>query len=177
MNLEKVYLYSVNPKKPIKNLRDVPVIRTPKSLYLCKEDVYKCLQCGIVYRRFANEKRIERVTIANVDRMHNDKFMTEEEYKVFLDNEMGDTGKVVINPVEETPAPVEEVIPEQEVVETSAEDTLVVEETPVEEVIPEQEAVETSAKEVTPVIEDAPASEGTEQFNRNKKYTGKNKHH
>lgn len=90
------YLYSVHPKKAIKNVSGIPVIRTSKSLNLTKEDVLECLKCGTVYRRFGNESINERVTIANIDRLHNAKFMTEKEYKAFLESNISDNrGSVV----------------------------------------------------------------------------------
>ena len=77
---EKSYLYTVHPKRAITGLEGVKVIRTAKSLMLTKEDVKICLQKASVYRRFAPEGKIERVTIGNIDRLHNDKYITEEEW-------------------------------------------------------------------------------------------------
>ena len=88
------YLYSVHPRKSIKNLSDIAVIRVPKSLSLTLEDVLTCLKSAVVYRRFANENRIERVTILNAERLHYAKFMTEEEYEKFLVAKAGDTKNV-----------------------------------------------------------------------------------
>ena len=79
----KSYLYSVNPKRIIKGLESVDVIRAPKSLYLTLEDVKKCIRLGTVYRRFSSSD-IARVNTANVERLHNEKHMNEDEYKQFL---------------------------------------------------------------------------------------------
>lgn len=79
----KSYLYSVHPKKIIKGLESVDVIRAPKSLYLTLEDVKKCIRLGTVYRRFSSSD-IARVNTANVERLHNEKHMNEDEYKQFL---------------------------------------------------------------------------------------------
>lgn len=78
---ETKYLYSVKPRKPIKTLKDVPVVRTNKSLYLDKDEVRECLKCGTVYRRFTNEDKYVRVVGYSIDRLHNEKFYTEEEWK------------------------------------------------------------------------------------------------
>jgi hypothetical protein len=103
--MEQTYLYSVHPKRPITDLSGVGFLRVPKSLQLTKEDVKKCLEKAVVYRRFANEGGKEvRVTINDIDRLHNAKYMTEEEYKEFLANGLSEgAGKVVVEeaPVEE----------------------------------------------------------------------------
>ena len=91
-----IYLYSVYPKKVIRELPTLP-IRHPKSLYLDKDQVLICLKYGSVYRRFANENRNERVTISNLDRLHNDKFMTEEEYEKFKLSKIADNRGSIIN--------------------------------------------------------------------------------
>lgn len=92
---EVTYLYTVNPRKPIKGITGVSILRNPKSLQLTKEDVYTCLKTASVYRRFANEGLIKRVTTANVDRLHNDKYMDEEEYEKFLINQSSAQQKTV----------------------------------------------------------------------------------
>ena len=97
--MEVRFLYSVNPKKPIKTIKTIPVLRAPKSLQLTKEEVRECLKYGSVYRRFANEGRNERVTINNVDRLHNAKFMTEDEYAAFLKANIDSKTGTVINNV------------------------------------------------------------------------------
>ena len=65
--MQETFLYSVNPRKIITGIEGVGPIRTPKSLYLTKEDVKLCLSKGTVYRRFSLEGRNERVTIAKID--------------------------------------------------------------------------------------------------------------
>lgn len=92
MNEEIRFLYSINPKKLIRFLNGnpiIPPIRTSKTLSLTKEEVRECLKYGSLYRRFANEGVNVRVTINNIDRLHNAKLMTEEEYKKFLEEENG----------------------------------------------------------------------------------------
>lgn len=124
--MEQTYLYSVRPRKPIKDIEGVPFIRSPRSLQLTKEDVIKCLDKASVYRYFANEGKQEKVTIDTVDRLHNAKFMTEEEYKDFLAGELGkNSGKIVenntdnnINNNKEPEKMVEEVIEDVSEVET-----------------------------------------------------------
>ena len=98
--MEQRFLYSVYPKRVIKSIPGT-VIRTAKSLYLNKEEVLICLKNGSVYRRFANESRNEKVTILNIDRLHNAKFMTEEEYEAFLQANIDSKRGSVIGELEE----------------------------------------------------------------------------
>ena len=95
---EQTYLYSVHPRTIIKELPVAP-IRVPKSLYLTKDQVLICLKHGAVYRRFANEGKNERVTITNVDRLHNEKFMTEEQYAAFLQSGVADNRGTIIGDI------------------------------------------------------------------------------
>ena len=135
------FLYSVNPKKVIKNLSGVSVIRTPKSLQLTKEDVIECLKYGSVHRRFANENKIEKVTIDNVDRLHNAKYISEEEWKKIIKDGGDITGTVTIvdepeKVVEIVESATEEEVVEEVIAETTEEEPAVVEET--EEVVNKQ---------------------------------------
>ena len=156
---ESSFLYSVSPKKPIKGiLENGRPINSSKSLQLTLEQVQKCMACGSVYRWFANEDKLERVTSLNMERLHNEKFMTEEEFAEFkLNGVAGNAGKVV--DVVEEPAPVvEEAKVEEEVAAPAAD------ETPVEEVkVEEATAVEEEkVEEVAPVeevVEEVPATE------------------
>lgn len=95
--LEEAYLYTVNPHKIIKGLSGVNCIRSSKSLYLTKEDVKVCLKSASVYRRFANINKNVRVTIANLDRLHNKEFIEESDYAGFLKAEKSkDHGSVQV---------------------------------------------------------------------------------
>lgn len=105
--MESTYLYSVHPKKIIKGLLEKP-IRTARSLYLTKEQVKVCLKYGSVYRRFANENKIERVLISNIDRLHNEKFMTESEYEQYKKSLTDSMRGSVINTDSETTPVLEE---------------------------------------------------------------------
>lgn len=78
------YMYSVNPKRLIKTLKDVPAFRVPKTLELEIDDVKECLKFGTVYRRFTGPAGNVRVTVDNVERLHNEEFMTPEQYKQFI---------------------------------------------------------------------------------------------
>ena len=121
---EQTYLYSVHPRTVIKELPVAP-IRVPKSLYLTKDQVLICLKHGAVYRRFANEGKNERVTITNVDRLHNEKFMTEEQYAAFLQSGVADNRGTTIGDTTVTPdkepekEPEVEPVKENESVETT----------------------------------------------------------
>lgn len=171
--MSETFLYSVHPKRTIKTLPEIGVIRTPKRLYLTLDQVKECLKWAIVYRSFTC--REERVTSLNVERFHNDKFMTEAEYKEFLVNKLGNTGNVFVPVTEETPvedtkeeevidevAPVEE--PATEVKEEVAEE-ITEEAAPAEELVLEDTTVEEAiaeTEEVAPVEE--PAKEEKKEY-------------
>jgi len=82
-SVPETYLYEVRPiGRPIVLGHGVE-ITARKSLYLTKEDVLKCLETAYVYRRFALREP-ERVTIANVDRVHRQVYIPESEWADFL---------------------------------------------------------------------------------------------
>jgi len=177
------FLYSVYPKKPIKGiLENGRVINSGKSLNLTIDQVKACMQCGTVYRWFANENRIERVTSANMERLHNEKFMTEDEYEAFKFNGVaGSTGSVVeVVPIPTEEQKVETVIapkvePVAEVKETvevvpavaveePVETVSAAEEAPVEAVEEKiEEAEETPVEKTEETVEETVASEEVEE--------------
>jgi chromosome segregation ATPase len=82
-NVPETYLYEVRPiGRPIVLGHGVE-ITARKSLYLTKEDVLKCLETAYVYRRFALREP-ERVTTANIDRVHRQVYIPESEWADFL---------------------------------------------------------------------------------------------
>lgn len=97
MENNQVFLYTVKPRKVIVGLSgSTRAIRTNKSLYLTKEDVFLCLKNAIVYRRFANEGIVERVTIDDVERVHREKYISAEDWKKYCETKMSaDQGKVL----------------------------------------------------------------------------------
>ena len=100
---ENTFLYTVKPRKTIVGLSgSTKVIRTAKSVYLTKEDVYLCLKNAVVYRRFANEGINERVTIDSVERVHRDKYISEKDWHAFLTMEASKGNGEVKAVVEET---------------------------------------------------------------------------
>ena len=81
MDNEIRFLYSVYPKKPIKNLLpNGRPINSAKSLQLTKEQVLLCMKSGTVYRRFG-DGNTERVTTLNIDRLHNRELISEKDWK------------------------------------------------------------------------------------------------
>jgi hypothetical protein len=200
------YLYSVNPKKTIKFLKGTIPIRAPKSLYLDKDEVRECLKYGSIYRRFANESVNIKVTTANLDRLHNAKYMSEEEFKKFLEDKLSedrvktiseeenellediesDNNPNVFIPIdeikEESTIDVDTIEAVEEVVE-SVEESSPVEytdydaetEVKVEETENTGEPVVNEAVESSPV--EAPYTVRNNQYNGNKNYNGKKKHH
>ena len=86
---DKKFLYSVRPRRPIKNLnKEVAVIRTPKTLYLTADEVRECLKCGTVYRRFKADQNVQ-VAGRDVDRLHREEFLTEKEYAKLIADQQG----------------------------------------------------------------------------------------
>ena len=80
--LDERYLYTVNPKRVIRNLNEnIPMLRASKSLFLTKEEVLKCLEYGSVYRRFSYINHLERVTKYDVDRVHRAKFISKLDWE------------------------------------------------------------------------------------------------
>lgn len=151
---ETRFLYSVYPQRPIKGLlpNNRP-INGPRSLSLTKEEVLICLKSGSVYRRFANENRNERVDLTNIDRLHNERFIMEKDYKV--DSLGKDSGTVVDTAPEKTPEKAEEKVVEEPVK---------VEDTPVSEAVEEkkEEVVEESAPVEDEKAEDVDSTSAVE---------------
>lgn len=178
MSNETKFLYTINPHKPIKNLNDeLKLIRIPKSYYLTKEEVLKCLQCGVVYRRFSNENRLEKVNIYNIDRLHNEKYIPEGEVVVEKKEETVVPVEEV-NKIEETVAPVEEVIVEEPKTEEVVEEVVVNDEVIIEEEVTESEEVTTESVEEE-VVEENNTEEEVKDENSKPviNYNKKNKHH
>lgn len=145
INDETRFLYVVCPKKPIKNLReDLSLIRTSRSLYLTKEEVLKCLECGSVYRRFSNEGIQEKCNKYDLDRVHREKYISKDDWKK-LEANAEKVDNLVVNGVSEEP---QEIVQEEKV-------QLVQEEQPKEEVVTsvEEVVVEDTVIEETPKIE------------------------
>lgn len=96
-NNNQVFLYTVKPRRVIVGLSGSNrAIRTNKSLYLTKEDVFICLKNATVYRRFANEGINERVTIDDVERVHREKYISVDDWKKYCETKMSaDQGKVI----------------------------------------------------------------------------------
>jgi hypothetical protein len=137
---ETRFLYSVYPQRPIKGiLPNNRPINGPRSLSLTKEEVLTCLKFGTVYRRFANEGKNERVTMSNIDRLHNERFIMEKDYVV--DSLGKDSGTVVDTAPVKTPEKAEDKVIE----ETKVEDTPVSE--AVEEVTEDEKAEDVDSAE------------------------------
>jgi hypothetical protein len=161
-NNEVVFAYQVNTIMPITGL-SCGNLMVPSTAKLTKEDVLVCLKKAPVFRRFGSSK-LERVTISNLDRLHNEKFMTETEYEEFLDKQGDNRGKVVEAPVVEEKKETEPVVKEEAVVEE--EPTPVVEEEVKEETVTDEPVVEEAETvEETAQTEDTVEEEVTENVN------------
>ena len=114
------YMYTVKPRGRISGLSDGQFVRVAKTLSLNKDDVQICLRRGIVYRVFPDGS--ERVFPMNLDRLHNAKHYTEEEWNQVKVKELSKDQGSVIAPVVESPkVVVEEKKPEPVVVEEKVE--------------------------------------------------------
>jgi len=191
-NNEVVFNYQVNTIMPIIGL-SVGNLMVPSTAKLTKEDVLICVKKAPVFRRFGSSKLI-RVTASNLDRLHNENFMTEEEYEEFLIKQGDNRGKVTEVPVEETKVAEEPVIKEEEV--PVEEEPVVTEETTVEEVPVEAEtedSAQTIEEEVSSAVEEEINDEGISEDvtendspvveddmnnhkNNNNRYNNKKKH-
>ena len=101
--IQERYLYTVYPKKPIKNLNEnLPLVRVPRSLYLTKEEVAKCFECGSVYRRFSNEGIIEKFHKYEIDRVHRDKYISVADWKK-IQEAGGKVENLKVNGIESQP--------------------------------------------------------------------------
>ena len=136
-NANERFLYEIRPIKPIKDLIPGKGIKAPCSMQLTKEEALHCMKYGSVYRNFSDSGMNPiRVTGSTIDRLHNAKFISEDEW-------MKKIGK--------------EIVSEQQ------EETTTVEETPVEEVpVATEEVVEENTVEETPVVEEVAEEETTE---------------
>lgn len=89
------FRYTVTPVGVIKleSLGNVG-IRSPKTLELTLDEVKVCLKKAKVYRRF-NGSLIKKVTLSNCERLHNEEYISEEDYKDFvIKNKSKDRGTV-----------------------------------------------------------------------------------
>ena len=117
---KNIFLYEVRPKKAIYIPSLKKNVRVPKSYYLTKEDVTEIIKNAHLFRRFSNPIQSVRVTTDAIDRLHNEVFMTEEEYQKYLNQKAGEGSRVVKVP-EVTPEP--EVVPEPETAPVNIEET------------------------------------------------------
>lgn len=178
--MERKYAYSIYPKKPIKTLPELGLLRTAKTLLLNENQVLECLKSASVYRRFNANNNI-RVTVSNLARLHRDEFISEEEWNNKIAHEEAAKKLPCSEPVLEEVKIVEEkiilnyiavennTISEEEVTTMEDTESVMVEEnksdiveensiddtTAVEETVNETDAVENAVEEtvVEPVVE------------------------
>ena len=179
-NNEVVFSYQVNTIMPITGL-SCGNLMVPSTAKLTKEDVLICLKKAPVFRRYTNRK-LERVTISNLDRLHNEEYMTKEEYEAFLEKQGDNRGKVVVEvPVVEEK---KETQPVQDVKETvtpepkEEAETVAQTETIVEEVtdnnVNDEEVSENVTETPVDVVEET--EENSDNNNQKYRYNNKKKH-
>ena len=193
---EDIFLYEVHPKRVITGIPGIPAIRVRKSVYLTKDDVIKCLEKGSVYRRFS--LKTERVTTANLDRVHREEYISEEDWPDFLVKLKAEGNGQVVDTTPETPnteedkiGTVQEVTVPDETVTTSEEkENTNTDSTETSEVDTENNSVETdevsqaevkseneeetnNQEENATAVEETAAEQNTENKEKEKKETFK----
>ena len=193
---EDIFLYEVHPKRVITGIPGIPAIRVRKSVYLTKDDVIKCLEKGSVYRRFS--LKTERVTTANLDRVHREEYISEEDWPDFLVKLKAEGNGQVVDTTPETPnteedkiGTVQEVtVPEETVTTTEVKENTNTDSTETSEVDAENNSVETdevsqaeakseneeetnNQEENATAVEETAAEQNTENKEKEKKETFK----
>ena len=193
---EDIFLYEVHPKRVITGIPGIPAIRVRKSVYLTKDDVIKCLEKGSVYRRFS--LKTERVTTANLDRVHREEYISEEDWPDFLVKLKAEGNGQVVDTTPETPnteedkiGTVQEVtVPEETVTTTEVKENTNIDSTETSEVDAENNSVKTdevsqaevkseneeetnNQEENATAVEETAAEQNTENKEKEKKETFK----
>ena len=193
---EDIFLYEVHPKRVITGIPGIPAIRVRKSVYLTKDDVIKCLEKGSVYRRFS--LKTERVTTANLDRVHREEYISEEDWPDFLVKLKAEGNGQVVDTTPETPnteedkiGTVQEVtVPEETVTTSEEKENTNTDSTETSEVDAENNSVETdeasqaevkseneeetnNQEENATAVEETAAEQNTENKEKEKKETFK----
>ena len=193
---EDIFLYEVHPKRVITGIPGIPAIRVRKSVYLTKDDVIKCLEKGSVYRRFS--LKTERVTTANLDRVHREEYISEEDWPDFLVKLKAEGNGQVVDTTPETPnteedkiGTVQEVtVPEETVTTSEEKENTNTDSTETSEVDAENNSVETdeasqaevkseneeetnNQEENATAVEEIAAEQNTENKEKEKKETFK----
>lgn len=144
--MESRFTYSINPRRIFR--LDGATYRTPTTLKLTKEEVLEAIKTGPVYRRFTNEGFNKRVTGLNLDRLHNERYISEQEWNLanlnYVPNVLNNNTQSEVKKndgaiVEDTPIieePTEEPMCEEST--TDEEDRTEVESTEVEEEVVEE---------------------------------------
>ena len=148
-NANERFLYEIRPIKPIKDLIPGKGIKAPCSMQLTKEEALHCMKYGSVYRNFSDSGMNPiRVTGSTIDRLHNVKFISEDEWmkkigKKIVSEQQEEESTIEETPVEEIPVTIEEVV----------EENTIVKETPVVEEVVEEETTE-DAQDFLPIEEE-----------------------
>ena len=193
---EDIFLYEVHPKRVITGIPGIPAIRVRKSVYLTKDDVIKCLEKGSVYRRFS--LKTERVTTANLDRVHREEYISEEDWPDFLVKLKAEGNGQVVDTTPETPNTEEDkigtvqelTVPEETVTTSEEKENTNTDSTETSEVDAENNSVETdeasqaevkseneeetnNQEENATAVEETAAEQNTENKEKEKKETFK----
>lgn len=147
-NANERFLYEIRPIKPIKDLIPGKGIKAPCSMQLTKEEALHCMKYGSVYRNFSDSGMNPiRVTGSTIDRLHNAKFISEDEWMKKIGKEIVSEQQEEQSTVEETPVEKVPVIAEEVVEEVAEEETTETEDA--QDFLPteEEESTVTSSEE------------------------------
>ena len=139
----ETYLYEIiKVIRPIKLDHGVEIFG-PKSLYLTKEDVKDCLNFSYINRRFSDHEPV-RVTTANLDRLHNPTFISENDWDE-LKNKNDNFEKLPEEPVSTE-------VEEETVISDTKEDVIedIINEEPEDDTVSENNDSDTIEEEVNP---------------------------
>lgn len=147
------YNYIVRPSIPIRGVFG-RTIHKETLMELEKEEVKTCLKHGPVYRKFDIFNTV-KVTLLNLDRLHNEKFIPEDEWN---------KKTPVVETVKAEVTKVEEPTVEETVIEPVVEDVVepIKETTEVESVEETKETVTVEEVETTETVAEAPTMEGVD---------------
>ena len=151
------FKYIVRPSIPIRGVFD-RTIHKETLMELEKEEVKICLKHGPVFRRFDLSNSV-KVTLLNLDRLHNEKFIPENEWNKTPVVEAVVTPEVTAEEPTVDETAIETVVEKEEVVEPVVEET-----TEPEEVVEEtsEATVEEAVEETVEEVAEAPTMEGVD---------------
>lgn len=169
------FLYEVAPKIPIKDLVPNEIIRRERIMELAKEEVLHCLKYGSVTRKFANQNLNKKVTLANIDQLHQAVYSEDVAEIVITDNTIVEDA-VLVTPTPEVIIDPADVV--EDIVETTVDEVtedVVEESTVAEDETPVVDEVTEDVVEEAPVVDEVTETPVVEEPTRNPRNNNKKK--